>query len=169
MGNLEKELFVDNIHKESCQRTDTGQTAVQVHDLTIKCLLLADTRTDIWDFFYLFKHGSKPPKNVIKGCILNSWLLFKPAVIKHFQKTETMYPNQTNVQMFLGQITTFRGESPCEVMVGQVVTGMFRKYCNGTIFCFAALFSKPEQFYYFRVWELCKTSYLGLTLIKFMI
>lgn len=126
--------------------------------------------TDIWDFLYLLKHRLKePPKNVIKGCILNSWLLFKTKVKRHFQETKTMYPNQTNVQMFLGQITTFRGESPCEVMVGQVVTGMFRKYCNGTIFCFAALFSKPEQFYYFRVWELCKTSYLGLTLIKVMI
>jgi len=134
--------------------------------------------TDIWDVFYLLKHRLKitplythPPKtkNVIKGCVLNSWVLFKRKTISHFQKTKTMYPNQTNIQMFWGQMTSFRGESPCEAMVGQVMTGMFRKYCNGTIFCFAALFSKPEQFYYFRVWELCKTSYFGLTLIKVMI
>ncbi len=123
MENLEKGLFLDIIHKESFQNRHRSNSCASSW-LNNKCLLLADTRTDIWDFFYLFKHGSK---YVIKACILNSWLLFKTAVIKHFQKTETMYPNQTNVQMFWGQISTFRGESPCEVMVGQVVTGMFRK------------------------------------------
>lgn len=29
MGNLERGLFVDNIRKESCQKTDTGQAAVK--------------------------------------------------------------------------------------------------------------------------------------------
>lgn len=88
---LKRGLFVDNNHKESR------------HNLTIKHHMPLDTKLQTYGISCISSNVKITSQNVLKGCIYNSWLLFKMQLIRHFQKTKTMYTNQTNVQTILGK------------------------------------------------------------------